>query len=316
MRIVRSLEGSEISYGNRNLARTIWRNRYVYLLLIPGLLHIFIFSYIPMYGVLLAFKDFSITRGILASPWAGLKHFERALGFGKFWQVFFNTLKISFGKIAIGFWVPIVLALLLNELKNRLFKRVVQTIIYLPHFISWVIVYGMVVSIFSAEGGVINKLITYFGGEPVNFLIEPGAFMGIIYGSEVWKGAGWGTIIYLAALSGIDQELIDAAIVDGANRFQRVIHINIPSIMHTVIILFILRIGGIMNAGFDQIFNFMNPVVSRYVDIIDTYVYQLGLVQSNYSFAAAVGLFKSVLACALLLLVNFLSKKFTESSIF
>jgi putative aldouronate transport system permease protein len=310
------LTGKKTILHNGSLLKRILIHKYFYLLLIPGFIQLFIFSYVPMYGVLLAFKDFSIMKGIMGSPWVGFKYFAEAFNTGRFWQVLQNTLVISFMKILTGFWVPIVISLLLNELYNRTFKRIVQTVIYLPHFISWIMIYGMVSSLFAADGGIINNLIIHFGGTPRTFLIEKNSFMAIIYGTEIWKSAGWGTILYLAALSGIDQEVMDAATIDGANRLQRILHVNLPAIAGTVIIMLILRIGSIMSAGFDQIFNFTNPAVSEVADIIDTYVYNIGMIKSDFSFAAAIGLFNSVISCTLMLSVNWLSRRLNQASIY
>nr|WP_255639975.1 ABC transporter permease subunit [Pseudalkalibacillus hwajinpoensis] len=275
-----------------------------------------LFHYVPMYGVLLAFKDFSVFKGITASPWAGFKYFNEVFTDANFWRVVTNTVLISTYKILFSFPVPIILAILLNELTSIRFKKAVQTIIYLPHFVSWVVVAGLVFSFLSVYNGVFNQIIVYFGWERINFLAEPSFFRSILVSSDIWKNAGWGTIIYIAAITGISHELYEAAIVDGANRFKQTLHITLPGIMPTIVVLFILNLAQFLNAGFDQVFVMYNTAVMETGDIIDTYAYRKGLLQGEYSYATVVGLFKSVIGLTLILAADKFFKKVSGYGIF
>ena len=296
--------------------RLFWRSVVLYrgllVLLIPSILWYLIFQYFPMYGVVIAFKDYRILKGLLGSPWVGLENFERLFRTPQFLQVLRNTLLISFYKLLWGFPAPIVLALLLNEIANVRFKRVVQTISYLPHFISWVVIGGLIRALLSPTGGVVNYLLGLLSLGPVNFMIEPGLFRSIIVVANIWKNVGWGSIIYLAAISGIDPQLYEAAVMDGAGRFRQAVSITLPSLVSVIVILFLLRIGYIMNAGFEEIFNLYNPIVYSVGDIIDTYVYRVGLIDFDYSYSTAIGLFKNVLGLSLLILTNAVTKRFSE----
>jgi putative aldouronate transport system permease protein len=263
-----------------------------------------------MYGVTLAFKDFSISKGILGSPWVGFKHFQKLFAGYDFYQILSNTLRISILKILIGFPVPIILALLLNEIYKKNFKKVVQTISYLPHFISWVILGGLIIEMLSPSRGVVNYILTLFGTKPIYFLTSPEWFVPIVIITHVWQSAGWSSVIYLAAIAGIDAEQYESAYIDGATRYQRVKYITVPSIMPTIAILFILGLGNILNAGFDQIFNLYNPSIYSVADIFDTYVYRTGLANMQYSFTTAIGLFKNGIGMILILGANYLVKRF------
>lgn len=283
-----------------------------YILFIPVLLHYVIFSYIPMAGVMLAFKDFSFLDGILGSPWVGLKHFERFLTNGDFWTVFKNTVIISGLRIVFGFPAPIIFALLLNEVRSQTFKRITQTISYLPHFISWVVISGILFSFFATEG-LVNKIIVLMGGSAYGFLSSEDYFRQFLVATAIWKELGWGAIVYLAALAGIDPELYEAGIIDGANRWQRLVSITLPSISRVVSIMFVLSFANVLNAGFDQVLVMINPTVSGVAEIIDYYIYRVGLQQvNNYSYATAVGFFKSLISLALVLITNWGSKKIDE----
>lgn len=297
---------------NTKIGRSIieilkWRWHYLFLL--PAIACIFIFSYIPMYGVIIAFKNYRFVDGILGSPWVGFENFEKFIKGMFFSRVLVNTLLISFYRLIFGFPAPIILALLLNEINNRVFKKITQTISYLPHFISWVILSGIIIEMLDPTRGSINYLISLFGLKPIYFLTKPEYFRPIIVITGIWQGIGWGTIIYLAALSGIDTEQIESAYIDGAKRFHVIRWIILPSIMPVISIVFILNLGGILNAGFDQIFNLYNPTVYITGDIIDTYVYRSGLVDMQYSFSTAVGLFKNVVGFLLLITVNMFVRK-------
>ncbi len=277
---------------------------------IPGFVSVILFVYVPLYGLQLAFKRFRLIDGIWASPWIGLHHFRILLSSASFLQVLRNTIEISIGRLIFTFPAPILLALLLNELRNRTFKRTVQSILYLPHFLSWVIMAGIIFNVLSLRTGVVNNVLAEIGLPRIMFLGNPRAFRPLIYGSAIWKSAGWGTIIYLAAIAGIDPQLYESAIIDGANRLRRALHITIPSMAYAIVILLILNIGNMLDAGFDQIFNLINPATQSVGDIIDTYVYRLGIAEGRYDFTTAVGLFKNVFNCLLLFGANRLVKVF------
>ncbi len=292
--------------------------RLYYLLAVPGIVYFVIFKYLPMIGIIIAFKDFSPfggLKGIIAGPWVGLKHFITFFNSYYFWSILGNTLIISFLKLITGFPAAIVLALLINEVAHTWYKRLVQTISYLPHFLSWVIVTGLTINMLSPEGGVVNQIIRAFGGKPILFLGNPHYFRGVLVIFDLWKSVGWSTIIILATIATVNPEMYESAIVDGANRFQQVRYITLPSISTVVVILLILRIGHIMEAGFEQILLLYNPSVYQVADIIDTYVYRMGLDQLKFAFAAAVGLFKAVIALVLVVAANTAAKKFEQEGI-
>ncbi|WP_105618441.1 ABC transporter permease [Vallitalea okinawensis] len=302
--------------SNRSLLAYIWFHRYLYLLLVPGIIYYIIFHYIPMYGATIAFKDFNIMKGIIGSPWAGFKHFEYLFSLNKFFQVFKNTIIISLMRLVCGFPAPIIVALLLNELSKMKFKKVIQTVVYLPHFISWVIFGGMLVTILSAETGIVNMIIVALGGEPIGFLTDPEYFRWTLVWTAIYKWFGWNTVIYMAALSGVDTQLYEAAVIDGANRWQRIWHITLPCIKGTIVVLLILRIGNLMQAGFEQIYVLYNPAVYRVSDILDTYVYRLGLSEGKFSLATAIGLFKSVINFVLLISANKIARMMEQPGIY
>ncbi|MDQ0089509.1 putative aldouronate transport system permease protein [Paenibacillus anaericanus] len=301
--------------GKNDLLKRLSKYKMLYVMLLPAIFFLIIFSYIPMYGATIAFKDFWITKGILGSPWVGFEHFEKLFATDKFWQVFRNTIEINILRLIFGFPAPIILALLLNEVHHKYFKRTIQTIIYLPHFISWVTISGIIFSLLSNEGA-INKIIMLFGGESVNFLTSNSMFRPLLILSGIWKEVGWGTIIFLAALSGINPDLYEAATVDGANRFKQIIYITLPSLLPIISILLILNFGSMMTGGFDQVFNLYNTMVYESGDIIDTYVYRIGLTQGEYSMATAIGLFLNVINFVLLVVVNSASKKMSGQGIY
>ncbi|MCM3747856.1 ABC transporter permease subunit [Paenibacillus pasadenensis] len=303
------------SAARSELRKRIMGYRMLYVMLLPAIVFLIIFSYIPMYGASIAFKDFWITKGILGSPWVGLEHFEKIFRTEKFWQVFRNTIEINLLRLVFGFPAPIILAILLNEVRHKFFKRSIQTIIYLPHFISWVTIAGIIFSILSTEG-LVNNIIVAFGGTPINFLTNDGMFRPLLIISGIWKEIGWGTIIYMAALAGINPDLYEAATVDGANRFKQVIYITLPSLLPIISILLILNFGSMMNGGFDQVFNLYNTMVYESGDVIDTYVYRIGLTQGEYSVATAIGLLLNVINFTLLVLVNYTSKKLSGQGIY
>jgi putative aldouronate transport system permease protein len=290
------------------------RYKYLYLLLVPAIVYFVVFKYAPMYGIIIAFKDYRFGSGILGSKWNGFEHFATMFGRNSFWQVFRNTIVISIAKLFIGFPAPVIFAILLNEIRNIKFKKVSQTISYLPHFLSWVVVAGIIREFLSARGP-INALVTALGGESTVFLAEVKLFVPILVITAVWKNIGWGSIVYLASISSIDPQLYEAAEIDGASRLRRIFHITLPSLIPVISILFLLRIGHIMNAGFDQIFNLYSPIVYSVGDIIDTYTYRVGLLQMDFSYAAAVGIFKNVLGLVLILVVNLTVNRVKEYGI-
>ncbi|MFS0612167.1 ABC transporter permease [Lederbergia ruris] len=286
----------------------------LYTFLLPALTFFVIFHYIPMYGVQIAFKDFFATMGIMGSPWVGFDHFERFFNSYYFWRLLKNTLLISLYQLCL-FPLPIIFALMLNELRNGAFKKWTQTLTYAPHFISVVVVVGMIIAFLDPTTGIVNLLIEKLGGEPIQFLTSPSWFRHIYVWSGEWQGLGWGSIIYLAALAGVNPELLEAAKVDGATRFQRILHINIPAILPTIVILFILNIGKFMSVGFEKVLLLQNSLNSETSDIIQTFVYETGLLEGQYSFAAAVGLFDSVINIILLITVNQIAKKVSDNSL-
>jgi putative aldouronate transport system permease protein len=282
-----------------------------------GVLWMIIFNYIPMYGIVIAFKKYNIIKPISDAPWVGLKNFKDFFQDDNFWMVMKNTLGISFYKLIIGFPLPIVFALMLNEVKSLRFKKAVQTISYLPHFLSWVILGGIMMNWLS-DVGIINNILMslHIIKEPIVYLGEPKYFWGIVVISDIWKELGWSAIIYLAAIAGIDPEMYEAATIDGAGRFRRMWSITLPSIKSTISILFILAVAGILNSNFDQIFVLRNSLNSSTSDVIDVFVYRMGLQMGRYSYATAVGLFKSIIAFILLFTANTVSKKLNDTSIF
>ncbi len=292
----------------RALLREMYRHRAYYLIILPAIVCFIVVKYIPIGGIVLAFKNYTITGGIWGSEWAGFKYFERMLGSADFLRVFRNTIVISLLKMATVFPAPIVFALMLNEVFNLRLKKTFQTISYLPHFISWVVAAGLFRSFLSFEGPV-NYLLELFTDQRVVFMKDPFFFMMVVVTSGVWKTVGWGSIIYLAAIAGIDPELYDAAEIDGAGRMQRIVHITLPAILPVIVVLFLLRIGEIFDAGFDQIFNLYSPIVYSVGDIIDTYVYRQGLVNLQFSYTTAVGLSKNILGLIMLLIMNWVVKR-------
>ena len=303
-----------MSTGNAFFSKLV-KYRYIYLLLLPGVLFYIIFSYIPMYGVTLAFKEYQIKPGIIGSPWIGFANFQNIFILDDFWTAFYNTLIISFQRLAIEFPIPIILALLLNEVRNAHLKRLFQTVYTFPNFLSWIVVSGIAFSVLS-DDGVLNQILVTLGEQKQSLLMDASWFRPLLYMTSIWKSAGWSSIIYLAAITSINPELYEAATIDGATRLQQLVHITWPGIRSTTAILFILAIGNVMNAGFDQIFNMYNASVYSTADIIDTYIYrrtfQLG---SDFGTSTAVGLFKSLINMALLLLANLSVKKIGEEGI-
>lgn len=287
----------------------------LYLLLIPGIIFLLVFKYSPMYGLVIAFQDFSIFKGISGSEWVGFANFNKLFASQQFISVFMNTLIVSVYKLVFLFPVPIIMAILLNEIRKMAFKRIVQSVIYLPHFISWVIVSGLFINLLSVNGGIVNAVIAKLGGEPIPFFMDNRYFRSLLVFTSGWKESGWGTIVYLAAIAGIDVSLYEAAKIDGANKFRQIWHVTLPSISPTIILMLILRLGSLLDAGTEQILVMYNPVVYNVADVIGTYVYRVGIGTSDYSFSTAVGFFESIVAFILVVSGNYLSRKFMERSI-
>lgn len=295
-----------------SLLKRIIRQWDLQLMVVPALLFIIVFSYIPMYGVLMAFQDYNLFKGFTASPWVGVKHFEMFFNAPEFWTVMRNTIVISLLKLLIGFPAPILLALMLNEVRSRVFKRTVQTISYLPHFLSWVIVSGFVMSMLSTENGSINMLLQKLSliDHPISFLSLPEYFWSILVTTGVWKEIGFSSIVYLAAIAGIDPHMHEAAAMDGASRLRQMFSVTLPSILPVIIVFLILAIGNLLSAGFEDILLLgSNPVLRDVGDVIDTYVYRIGIQNNRYSYATAAGLFKSLIGVFLLVGANYAARK-------
>lgn len=305
----------EIVLTMRKLLKYLRNNYQLYLFLVPALIYLAVFQYAPLYGVQIAFRDYTPKLGIFGSPWVGLAHFRTFFGSFYFKELLVNTLALSGLTLLFGFPLPIILALLLNQLPGKRYRKLVQTVTYAPYFISTVVICGMLYVFLSPSSGLVNHIIVAFGGKPVNFMGEAKYFRGIYVISEIWQMTGWNTIIYLAALSGVSPELHEAAVMDGAGKLQRIWHIDIPGILPQAMILLILNVGSIMSIGFEKAFLLQNDVNAVNSEIISTYVYKMGIQQAQHSFASAVGLFNSVINMILLLIINWLSGKLTENSL-
>lgn len=282
---------------------TMRKHRALYFMVIPGLVWFIMFRAIPMGGILIAFQDYNIFRGFLESEWVGLKHFRYLFQYQDFYRVFYNSLIIAIQEVLIGFPAPIILALALNEVRRSAVKRSLQTVLYLPYFFSWVMIAALFFQILSING-IVNQIIAAFGGERVLLVQREWFFRPMIILSGLYRNSGYGTIIYLAAIAGIDPQLYEAAMIDGANRFQRILLITFPSILPTALVLLLLRIGGLMNFGFDRIYNFLTPMTFGVGDVFDTYVFRVGLTEGQYSLTTAIGLFQGFVAFAMVWVVN------------
>ena len=294
--------------------KLIKKNKMVYLMLLPVLVYYILFHYKPMYGIIIAFQDFNPRRGVLGSPWVGLKHFRDFFGGYYFLRLLGNTLRLSFATLLIGFPFPIILALLINELRSKKFSKIVQSITYMPHFVSMVVLCAMIRQ-FVGSNGFITGFMSLFGYDGGNLLNHGEYWIPIYVISNIWQGAGWGSIVYLAALTGIDSELYDAAKVDGANRWKQTLHVTIPCILPTIIIMLIMRVGQIMGVGYEKTILLYDGAIFDVADIISTYVYRMGLQNRQFSFSTAVGLFNSVVNFILVIIANQISKKTTETSL-
>ena len=301
----------------KQVIQKMWQQKGLQLMVLPGLIWMFIFNYIPMGGIIIAFKRFRITKSIAEAPWVGFQNFIEFFNDNQFVSIITNTLGISLLKLIIGFPLPIIFALLLNEIKGTKFKKFVQTASYLPHFLSWVVLGGIMIT-WLDRAGMINDLLVGMGitKEPISYLGQPKYFWGLALISDSWKELGWSAIIYLAAISSVDQEMYEAATVDGATKFKKIIYITLPAIKGTIAIMFILAVSGMMNSNFDQVFMLKNVLNSERSNVVDIYVYEMGMRQARYSYATAIGLFKSVIATILLLAANFTTKKLQGRSLY
>ncbi|WP_081388941.1 ABC transporter permease [Paenibacillus odorifer] len=297
------------------ILRTWNKNKALWLLFLPCLLYYLIFRYAPMFGLVITFKDYNLFKGIWASDWVGLKYYRMFIENPDFWPLMKNTFLLGLYKLFFGFPAPILLAILLNEVRKAAFKRVVQTVSYLPHFISNVIVASMVIMFLSPTGGLINNLLGAIGIGPINFMNEPGLFRGIYVLSEIWQHIGWETIIYLAALTAIDPQLYEAADMDGASRMRKIWHVTLPGISPAIVITLILNIGKVLEIGFEKVFLMQNPAIYDTADIISTYVYRVGMVQGNFSYGASIDLFMGVISLIFIYTANYISRRVSETSL-
>ena len=288
--------------------------KYLYIMAVPMVVYYILFNYIPMYGAVIAFKDFSAALGTWKSPWAGLAYFKMFFSDVYFTRVLRNTVQISLLDLLFGFPAPIILALLINEVRQNWFKKMVQTVTYVPHFISMMVIAGIIID-FTARDGAINDLLTLFGFERKTMLLVPGLFKPIYIVSEIWQKIGWGSIVYLGALTAVDPQLYEAASIDGTGRFGKIIHVTLPGILPTIIIMLILRLGSIMNVGYEKIILLYNPTIYETSDVISSYSYRKGLQEMNYSYSTAVGLFNSVINFLLVIGANTISRKVGETSL-
>jgi len=305
-----------INHSNISMRKYLRNNKYLYLLLVPCIIYFIIFHYVPMYGLIIAFKDFRFSLGIFGSPWVGLDNFRHLFGLQDFFRVLGNSLTLSLMRLIIAFPIPIILSIALNEIPFLKYRRLSQTMIYLPYFISWVVIGGIIVNILSPSWGVVNTLIRSLGGDPIFFMGSADYFRGIAVVSHIWKHAGWETIIYLAAITSISPELYEAARVDGASRLRRIWHITLPGIKTTIVILLLLTIGNLMNNGFEQIFMLQNPSNLHVSEVLETYTFRLGIVNGRFSFATTVGLFSSTVGFVLLIIANTFARLLGEEGIF
>jgi len=305
------IKEKKIKFFNKHILKNLW----YYIFLVPGIMFFIIFHYLPMYGVKIAFQDFNIAN-INASRWVGLKHFNFMFSSDLFYRAFFNTIIISLNKLIFGFPFPLIVSLMLNDVNKRLLKRTIQSFIFVPHFISWPVIGGIAYAILSPESGAISILFKALNMESISFLGDSKYFISLLVATDIWKGFGWGTIIYLSALTSIDPTLYEAAVIDGAGKLKQILHVTLPCISNIIVILLILRMGQIMNAGFLQVMSMYNPAVYDVSEIIETFVYKTGIIQMRYSFTTAVGLFNSVIGMTLVLITNYIARKYSDESLF
>lgn len=310
------VRSSEKTQPAHSLGKRMYKARWFYALMLPGLLYFLIYKYIPMFGLAMAFQDYSPSLGFAQSPWVGLKHFKQFFQYGSFELLFSNTLVLSLLSLVFSFPAPVILALFLNEIRHKTYKRVTQTLMYLPHFLSAVVVCSIAYQMFSIESGVLTKLLGAVGLPPVNILMNASAYRPLFVGLGVWQGTGWSTIIYLAALSNVDVQMYEAAMLEGAGRWKQMWYITIPSILPIIMVTLVLRMGDLLDVGLEKTLLLSNAMNRSVAEVFDSYVYQRGVVDGKYSFTAAVGLFKSVVGLILVVTANWLSKKVTDETIY
>lgn len=313
--VVGVLEAKGKTAAKTDFVKRLNDSKYLLLMFLPCFLYFILFKYLPMYGIIISFKNYNLFRGFMDSPWVGLKYYRQFFENPDSWKIIRNTVLLGVYKLFWEFPAPVLFALVLNEVRNAAFKKTVQTISYLPHFISTVVVAGMTVEFLSPRNGMINNIIKALGGEPIAFMSQPEMFRSVYIISDVWQGLGWGAILYLAALSGINPELYEAAIMDGANKFRQIWHVTLPGIAPTIITLFILNTGKVLEIGFEKVFLLQNPAIYETSDVISTYVYRVGVQKGNFSYATAIGLSASLVSMVFLLTTNYLSKKFSDTSL-
>ncbi len=313
-RAAKRKDGTALSVKRHSIWNEMYKFRHIYIILLPVILFYIIFCYLPMFGVVIAFQNYSVTKGVFGSTFVGLENFINFLSDTNFWRLIKNTVSISLLQLLFSFPAPIIFALMLNEVRNDRFKRIVQTVTYMPHFISVVVVASLVLTFVSSDGA-INMLRVLFGQEKISFMTKPQYFYPIYVISDIWQHLGWNSIIYISALASIDQGLYEAAKIDGAGRWKQLLHVTMPGILPTIIVMLIMRIGQILNVGFEKIMLLYNPTIYSTADVVSTYVYRRGILDGAYSYSAAVGFFNSVVNLLLLVSANFISKKTTETAL-
>jgi putative aldouronate transport system permease protein len=314
---VEMLTKSQIrSARKKEIWKSIKKNKLIYLMILPGFIYFFIYKYIPMYGLVIAFQNYQPYLGITGSEWVGFEHFHRLFTGSDFWMIFRNTLVLFGLQLFIYFPIPIILALMLNEVRHHMYKRTIQTLIYIPHFMSWVVIVSVSFVVLTLDGGIVNGMLEYFGFQPINFLMNDSWFRPMYILQVIWREAGWGTIIFLAAISAVDPQLYEAARMDGANRIRQMWHITLPAIKSVIVILLILKIGDVLELGFEHVYLLLNASNREVGEIFDTYVYTAGLRQGQFSYSTAVGFFKGIVGLILIIFANRLAKKFGEEGVY
>ncbi|WP_244535140.1 ABC transporter permease [Gracilibacillus kekensis] len=296
--------------------RKVKRNKMIYLMILPGLIYFLIYKYLPMYGLIISFQDYKPYKGISESEWVGFEHFTRLFTSSEFWMIFKNTLVLFGLQVFIFFPIPIIISLMLNEVRHSFFKRGVQTLIYIPHFMSWVVIVSISYVMLTLDGGIVNAIVDSLGFEKINFLLNDAWFRPMYILQVIWREAGWGTIIFLAAITAVDPQLYEAARMDGANRFRQMWHITIPAIRNVIIVLLILKIGDVLELGFEHVYLLLNASNRNVAEIFDTYVYVAGLQQGQFSYSTAVGFFKGIVGLIMVVFANWLAKRFDEEGIY
>lgn len=324
MTTIRQQRAAPVPAASRQPRKSVWygllkdirRDKLLYLLALPGLLFFLVFKYVPMWGVVIAFQNYSPFAGITGSDWVGFEHFQRFFSNPDFMLLFRNTMAINLMSLFFFFPLPIVLSLLLNELRNEVYKRVIQSIVYMPHFLSWVIISGLTFLLFAKGEGLVNKMLEFLGASRIDFLTDTRLFWGMLTFQTIWKETGWGTILFLAAMASIDPGVYEAARIDGASRLRQMWHITLPAIRSVIVVLLILRLGHMMDVGFEQVFLMYNGAVSQVAEVFDTYVYRVGIQQGQFSYSTAAGLFKSLVGLTLVVISNWLAKKMGEEGVY